>query len=176
MSDEEKFDERSMYSISYGLYIVSSLADGKANGQIANTVIQVSAEPARIAVAINKNNYTHEFISKSGVYVVSVLDEDAPMTLIGRFGFKTGRDLDKFEGINTMTLDTGCPIVTDSTISVFSSKVFATADAGTHTLFLADVTSGKVLSDKKPLTYEKYHENKGRAPKNAPTYRPVEKA
>jgi ferric-chelate reductase [NAD(P)H] len=173
MSDEDRLDPRALYSISYGIYIVSSCYEGKANGQIANTVMQVCAEPPRIAVAINKLNYTHEFIDKSGVYVVSVLDEDTPMQLIGKFGFRTGKDLDKFEGVETMTLDTGCPIVTEHAISVMEAKVFDTADSGTHTIYLADVTGGKVISDGKPLTYEKYHENKGQAPKNAPTFRPA---
>jgi flavin reductase (DIM6/NTAB) family NADH-FMN oxidoreductase RutF len=82
-----ELDQRSLWSISYGIYIVSSCFEGKANGQIANTVIQVSAEPPKIAVAINKLNYTHDFIEKGGVLGVTVLDDETPMTLIGRFGF-----------------------------------------------------------------------------------------
>jgi flavin reductase (DIM6/NTAB) family NADH-FMN oxidoreductase RutF/rubredoxin len=172
---EAELDQKSLWSISYGIYVVTSCSDGKANGMISNTVIQVSAEPPKIAVAINKNNYTHELISKSGVFAVSVLEESTPMSFIGRFGFKSGRDIDKLEGIDQYNGVMGCPVVTRNAVSVFEAKVLGSIDVGTHTLFTADVVSGKVLSDAKPLTYAQYHANKGKAPKNAPTYRAPEK-
>jgi len=170
-----ELDPKSLWSISYGIYVVTSCNEGKASGQIANTVIQVAAEPPRVLVAINKDNYTHGLIDKSGVFAASVLKEDTPMPFIGRFGFKTGRDLDKLEGVDFEEGSTGCPCVTRNSVSVFEAKVFARVDAGTHTVFVADVVSGKVLSDEKPLTYAQYHANKGKAPKNAPTYRAPEK-
>jgi ferric-chelate reductase [NAD(P)H] len=160
-----------MWSISYGIFIVSSCDGDKANGQIANTVFQVSAEPARIAVAINKKNYTHELIEKSGILGVTVLDDETPMKLIGLFGFRTGRDVDKFEGVETMPGNLGCPIVTEHAVSVFEAKVFGSVDVGTHTVYVADVVSGKMLTEKGPLTYAQYHANKGKAPEAAPTYR-----
>jgi flavin reductase (DIM6/NTAB) family NADH-FMN oxidoreductase RutF/rubredoxin len=173
---EAELDPKCLWSISYGIYIVTSAFDGKANGQIANTVIQVAAEPPRILVAINKDNYTHEFIEKSGVFAVSVLDENVPMPFIGRFGFKTGHEFDKLSGVEYEKGSTGCPCVTENAISIFEVKVFATVDAGTHTVFVGDVVGGKVLkADGKPLTYAQYHANKGKAPKNAPTYRAPEK-
>ena len=173
---EADLDPRSLWSISYGIYVVTSAYDGKANGQVANTVTQVAAEPPRVLVAINKENHTHGLIEKSGVFAVSVLLEDVPMQFIGRFGFKTGREFDKLSGVEYEEGSTGCPCVTENAISLFEAKVFATVDAGTHTVFVGDVVSGKVLkADGKPLTYAQYHENKGKAPKNAPTYRAPEK-
>jgi ferric-chelate reductase [NAD(P)H] len=165
-----EMDQKALWSCSYGLYIVASCHEGKANGQVANTVFQVSAEPPRIAVAINKENYTHELIEKSGVLSISVLAADTPMKFIGRFGFRTGRDLDKFEGVETMEGNQGCPCVTENAVSIFEAKVFDSVDVGTHTVYVADVTSGKVLSDKEPMTYASYHQMKGRAPASAPTY------
>jgi ferric-chelate reductase [NAD(P)H] len=163
-------DQRALWSISYGLYVVSSCDDGSANGQIANTVFQVAAEPPRMGVAINKLNYTHELISKSGVICASVLAADAPMKFIGLFGFRSGRDVDKFAEVETMIGNTGCPCVTEHAVSIFEAKVFGSIDVGTHTLFVADVISGKVLKDMDPMTYATYHQMKGKAPKTAPTY------
>jgi flavin reductase (DIM6/NTAB) family NADH-FMN oxidoreductase RutF/rubredoxin len=171
---EAELDQRALWSLSYGIFVVTSFHEVNANGQIANTVFQVSAEPPRIAVAINKENYTHEFIEKSGVLGVTVLDDSTPMPLIGRFGFRTGRDLDKLEGVPTETGATGCPCVTDHAVSIFDARVSGSVDVGTHTVFVADVISGKVLTAEKPLTYADYHAMKGTAPEKAPTYRGVE--
>lgn len=166
-----ELDPKALWSCSYGIYVVTSCLEGKANGQIANTVFQVTAEPPRVAVAINKDNYTHGFIVKSGAFAVSVLSESSPMPFIGRFGFKTGREFDKLAGVAYEEGVTGCPCVTENAVSIFEGRVFARVDAGTHTVFVADVVGGKVLSRANPLTYAQYHANKGRAPKNAPTYR-----
>jgi flavin reductase (DIM6/NTAB) family NADH-FMN oxidoreductase RutF len=93
------------------------------------------------------------------------------MQMIGRFGFRTGRDFDKLEGVEAVEGNLGCPCVTEHAVSVFEAEVFAGVDVGTHTLFVAEVVSGKMLSDKQPLTYAMYHDMKGKAPENAPTYR-----
>ena len=164
-------EPEALWSISYGIFIVCSCSEGKASGQIANTVFQVSAEPPRIAVAINKKNFTHDLITASDIMTVSVLDDETPMQLIGRFGFRSGRDFDKLEGVETMEGNHGCPCVTEHAVSVFEAEVFGSVDVGTHTLFVADVVSGKMLSDKQPLTYAMYHDKKGKAPETAPTYR-----
>lgn len=166
----DELDQRSLWSISYGIYIVSSCVDDKASGQIANTVFQVSAEPPKIAVAINKENFTHDFIEKSKVIGVTVLDDETPMTLIGRFGFRTGRDLDKFDGVQSEKGTLGCPLVTEHAVSVFEARVFDSVDVGTHTVYVAEVVAGKMTGSKEPLTYAQYHANKGKAPKAAPTY------
>lgn len=166
------FDHKALYAISYGLYVVTSQLDGKLNGQIANTAIQVTAEPPRIAVCVNKENLTHEYISESGVFAASVLDESVTMEFIGLFGFKSGRDVDKLSQVAYKPGVTGCPVVTDYAISTIEAKVIGRLDVGTHTIFVGDVVGCEVLSDGRPLTYADYHDKKkGRAPKSAPTYR-----
>jgi len=170
-----ELNRAALRDLSYGLYIVTSHLGDKLNGQIANTVFQVSSEPTRIAISINKQNLTHEYISASGVFAVSVLDEPTPMTFIGLFGFKSGRDIDKLSQASYRKGVTGSPIVTENTLSFLEAKVIGQADAGTHTIFVADVVAGDLLKPGTPLTYAKYHENKGKAPKTAPTYIEPEK-
>jgi len=169
---DDSLDTKALWDISYGLYLVTSVSGGKVNGQIVNSIIQVCAEKPRIAVSINKDNLTHEYITKSGVLAVSVLEENTPMTFIGQFGFKTGRDGDKFSTIAYETGRTGCPIVTENALSWFEGTVIGNADAGTHTVFIVEITGAKVLKEGTPLTYAYYQRvKKGKAPKNAPTYK-----
>ncbi|MGB9843677.1 MAG: flavin reductase family protein [Caldisericia bacterium] len=160
-----------LFKISYGLYIISSTKDGKYNGQIANTVFQVTSEPPRIAVCINKNNLTHEFIDNSKIFTVSILSKDTPMTFIGQFGFKSGRDIDKFQGVNYSIGDSKAPIIKDYTIGFIELKVINQMDVGTHTIFVGEIINCGKFNDEEPLTYAYYHEiKKGKSPKNAPTY------
>lgn len=165
-------DRKALWTISYGLYIVSSVSGEKSNGQIVNSVIQVSADPPSIAVSINKNNLTHAYIEESKVLAVSVLEEETPMSLIGLFGFKSGRDVDKMSKVTCRNGETGCPAVIDNAISSFDGKVVGAVDCGTHTIFVAEVMGAQVLKDGTPLTYA-YYQNvmKGKASKNAPTYK-----
>ncbi len=150
---------------------MTSCAGGKANGQIANTVVQVTAEPARIAVALNKENLTHEYVSRSGVFGVSVLAKETPMTFIGLFGFKSGRDVDKLAQVEYKEGSSGCPVVTENALAVIEAKVVSTLDLGTHTIFVGEVVAGEVLREGEPLTYVSYRDiKKGKAPKTAPTY------
>ncbi|MBM4327334.1 MAG: flavin reductase [Deltaproteobacteria bacterium] len=159
--------------ISYGLYIVTSYLGPKLNGQIVNTIIQVTSEPPRVAVIINKNNLTHEFISKSKVFGASVLDTSTPMTFIGLFGFKSGRTEDKLAQAQFIRGVTGAPLVTEHALSVLEAKVIDEVDVGTHTLFVGDVVTAEVLRVGEPLTYAYYHTYlKGRSPATAPTYNP----
>src|SRR4030042_2388698 len=104
---------KALYEISYGVYVVCSVNGDKMNGQIANTVIQVASEPPTLAVSINKDNLTHEYIKKSGVFTASILCQETPLSFIGNFGFKSGRDINKFEGVNYKIGTTGAPIVID---------------------------------------------------------------
>lgn len=159
--------------ISYGLYVVTSHLDGKLNGQIVNTILQVTSEPPRVAVIINKSNLTHDFISKSRVFGASVLDTSTPMTFIGLFGFKSGRDVDKLSQVQYISGSTGAPLVTEHALSVLEARVIDETDVGTHTLFVADVVAADVLHPGEPLTYAYYHSHlKGKSPKAAPTYNP----
>jgi flavin reductase (DIM6/NTAB) family NADH-FMN oxidoreductase RutF/rubredoxin len=166
------YDPACLYDITYGLYVVTAAADGKANGQIANAVIQVTAEPARVAVALNKKNLTHEYVDRGGAFGVSVLAQETPMKFIGLFGFKSGRDVDKLAGVESRAGETGCPLVTTNALAVLEARVIGRLDAGTHKLFVGDVVAGEVLRAGEPLTYAFYRDVKmGKAPKTAPTYR-----
>ena len=160
------------YKISYGLYIVSSKSGDKMNGYISNSVFQVTAEPAQIAVTCNKDNLTAEIIAESKVFSISVLDEKASSDLIGLFGYKSGKDVDKFKDVSYDTGETGSPIITEDSIAWFECRVNQTFDVGTHLIFIGEVINGELLDpDHAPLTYAYYRAvKKGVAPKNAPTY------
>lgn len=162
---------KALHKISYGLYIVCSKKEDKKNGQIANAIFQVTAEPQTAAISINKKNLTHEYIEKSKTFTVSVLSQEAPMKFIGTFGFKSGRDIDKFENIKYKLTKSGIPVILDYTLACFEAEVFDQINVGTHTIFIGKVVDAEVLSDGKPMTYEYYHEIKGGySPKTAPTY------
>ncbi|MGV8042393.1 MAG: flavin reductase [Thermoanaerobaculaceae bacterium] len=167
-------DGKALWTISYGMYVVTARAGGRANGQIANTVVQVTAEPPRLAVAINKENLTHRLIREGGWFGVSVLDEATPMELIGLLGFKSGREVDKLAQVGVQE-GAHVPLVTDHAISVAEARVLQELDTGTHTVFVGELESAEVLSPAPPLTYAGYHARRGRAPKNAPTYQPEER-
>ena len=166
-------DRRVFGDLSYGLYIVTSRDGDRVNGQIVNTVIQVTSDPPRVAVIINKDNLTHEYISKSKVFGVSVLDEATPMKFLGPFGFRSGRDINKFEEVEFTRGITGCPLVTEHAISLLEAEVFDQIDLGTHTIFVGDAVNSEVLSEGQPLTYQYYRDFlKGKSPPKAPTYTP----
>lgn len=157
--------------LSYGLYIVSSFKDGKLNGQIANTVFQVTSEPPRVAISINRENLTHEFIEATGYFAVSVLKQETPFPFIGNFGFKSGRIIDKFENCPYKTGKSGCPIVIENALAYMEFKVIGKIDAGTHTVFIGEMIDGEILEEGEPLTYAHYKMvKKGKSPRTAPTY------
>jgi len=169
-------DLKALFDISYGLFVVSSMNDRKGNGQICNTVIQVTAEPPRIAIAIHKDNHTHSCISNSKVFSASILDQDTPMEFIGHFGFNSGRDMDKLADVNFRKGKTGCPVVLDHATSVIECRVFNQLDVGSHTIFAGDLVDSEALKSGKPLTYAYYHKvKKGTSPKNAPTFKLFDK-
>jgi flavin reductase (DIM6/NTAB) family NADH-FMN oxidoreductase RutF len=164
-------DTKVFRKISYGVYIVTSKRGDRINGQTANVVMQVCSRPPLIAIAINKANLTHEFIHKSGVFAISILAQDAPLSLIGRFGFKSGREVDKFDGENCRLGKNGCPVIAEHTIGHLEGKVIREFDAGTHTIFIGEVQDSQLLSEGKPMTYAYYHDVKrGTTPEAAPTY------
>src|SRR4030042_394501 len=169
-------DLSALYNIGYGVYVVSSNKGGLLNGQIANTVFQITSEPPTIAISINKQNLTHEYIETSKRFSVSILSEETPMTFIGKFGFKSGKTEDKFKGTEFIKLDSGCPAVLENSLSYIEAKVINQFDCGTHTLFLGEVVDSKILKKGKPMTYAYYHEIKrGTTPKTAPTFIKEEK-
>lgn len=163
-------DPKALWTMSYGMYLVTARAGGRANGQIANAVFQVTAEPPRVAIAINKENFTHDLIRDGGWFAFSVLAESVPMEFIGLFGFKSGRDVDKLAQA-TVRDGLHVPLVVDHSVAVTEARVLLAMDAGSHTVFVGEAVRAEVLSAGSPLTYAGYHARKGKAPKNAPTYR-----
>ena len=162
---------KALHKIGYGLYVVSSRKGDKLNGQIANTVFQVTSEPPTIAVSINKNNLTHQFIKESRVFTASVLSQDTPLSFIGHFGFKSGRDIDKFEGIKYKIGETQAPVVIDNAVAYLEVKVTQALDVVTHTIFIGELVNAEVLSEEECMTYAHYHLVKGGVtPKTAPSY------
>ncbi len=142
--------------ISYGLYVVTSAHDGKINGQTANSVFQLTVAPPQIAVALNKRNLTHEFVLASGKLAVSILAKEQ-IALVKNFGYRSGRDGDKFAGLDYLPGKNGCPILAQCSAyleaEVIPDKV---VDVGTHTLFVARVTAGGPASCAAPLIYAHY--------------------
>ncbi len=162
---------KALHKLSYGLYVVSSKKGDKLTGQIANTVFQITSSPATAAVSINKENFTHECIEDFKHFGVSILTESADMQLIGRFGFKSGRDMEKFDGVKSKTGETGVPLLLEHTSALLEFKVIEKFDLFTHTLFIGELVNAEIISDENVMTYEYYHRIKGgKAPKSAPTY------
>ncbi len=162
---------KALHSISYGLYVIGSKKEDSFNGQIANTVIQICSDPATISVCINKENLTHEFITDSGIFTVSILSQDTPLSFIGLFGFKSGRDVNKLEEVSYKIGETGAPIIIDNTIAYMEAQVVNHADVHTHTIFIGKIVAAEVIGEGKLLTYAHYHDIKrGTTPKTAPSY------
>ncbi|MBN1115219.1 MAG: flavin reductase family protein [Oligoflexia bacterium] len=158
--------------ISYGLYIVTSKNGEKMGGLIVNTIMQVTSEPAKISLCINKQNYTYELIKKSGVFGVSVLEQETPLVFIGQWGFKSSKTVNKFENINYRMGEYGVPLVIDHSLSVMEASVQSELDVGTHVMIIAELKRGEILKEGAVLTYDHYRKVKrGKAPKTAPTFR-----
>lgn len=168
-------DYHAFDKLSYGLYIVSSEAGGKAAGCIVNTLGQVTVSPVQVAVTINKENQTTRTILESGKFSATVLAESASMELIGRFGFQCSRDVDKFAGFAWARDINGVPYVTEQCAARFACTVVNEVDLGTHILFVARVDDWAVLDDVPQMTYDYYHAvKKGLTPPKASSYRPPE--
>jgi len=160
-----------LFKLSYGLYIISSKDGDKFNGHISNTVFQTTAEPPTLAICTNKQNLTFDYINKSNVFSISVLDQETDFKFLGLFGFKSGRDIDKFKDIKSSIGKTGAPIVLDNTLAYIECKVKSSVDVGTHVIFVADIIESEFIKDGEPLTYDYYRKvKKGLSPKTAPTY------
>ena len=147
----------SLNCLSYGLYIVTSSDGAHNNGLIVNTAFQVSADPAKVAVCVCKQSFTHEIISKSNLFAIMPLEKQTPLLFIGNFGFRTGRNYDKFTKVPFEKGQTGVPIVKEHTLSCIEARVSQAVDVGTHTLFIGEVAAGAFFKKATPLTYEYYH-------------------
>lgn len=150
-------DKKAMYKLSYGLFVLTARDGEKDNGCIINTAIQAASEPNQLSICVNKANYTHDMIERTGKFTVSVLSEQADFELFKRFGFQSGRDVDKFTNF------TGCArgadglyYITDGTNAYISVTVDKTVDLGSHTMFIGEITDMAVLSDTPSTTYEYY--------------------
>lgn len=160
-----------LHKLGYGMYIVSSRKGDRYNAQTANTVFQITSEPPTVAVSINRKNLTWEYIRESKVFAASVLCEDTPLSFIGHFGFKSGRDIDKLEGINYKAGVTGAPVILDNAVAYLEAKVIQEMDVLTHTIFVGEIVAAEIVAEKACMTYEYYHQVKrGTTPKTAPTY------
>ena len=147
-----------LYSLSYGLFVLTARQEDKDNGCIVNTVQQVTSSPMRVSVAVNKANYTHDMILATGLFNVSILNQDAPFAVFQHYGFQSGRDTNKIVGEPARSAN-GLVYVPTVANAYLSCKVVQTVDLGTHTLFLADITDGDVLNKVPSMTYAYYHAN-----------------
>jgi flavin reductase (DIM6/NTAB) family NADH-FMN oxidoreductase RutF len=159
-------NKNSLYSISYGLFVLSAREGEKDNGCITNTAIQVTSEPTQLTVAVNKGNYTTGMIDRTGKFNLSVISEASDFSLFERFGFQSGRDVDKFDGFQDVKRsENGILYVTQNCNAYLSCTVVNKIDLGTHIMFVATVDDGDVLSREPSMTYAYYFANVKPKPK-----------
>ena len=161
-------DTTALFKIEYGLYVVTSNDGVKDNGCIVDAVMQVTSTPARVAVTVNKDNYTHEIIEKTRKFNLNCITKDAPFELFERFGFQSGRSADKFHGLAYSRSQNSLAVLDEYVNSFMSLEVYLAIDLGTHTTFICDVSEAMVLSDKPTITYSHYRSDvKPKPEKNA---------
>ena len=165
-------DLESLFNLSYGMCVVSSKRIDKLNGCIVNTAFQIAPEPPMIAVSVSRENLTCRYIAESKVFAVSILAEGTPLEFTRRFGFSSGRNVDKFQEVNYKIGITGAPIVLDNTVGFIEAEVTDAIDVETHTLFIGKIVACETIDDSKiPMTYTYYRDVKGgRTPRTAATY------
>lgn len=164
-------DASALFKFSSGLYVVSAAGEGRAAGCIVNTGLQVTSDPLQVSVTINKANVTAGAVRNAGHFALAVVDETADMLFVGRFGFRSSADFDKFEGIASDVAVTGDPYPTEHVCSFVACEVVQTLDVGTHLVFVGRVVDAGNLSDEPPMTYAYYHGTlKGKTPPKASSY------
>ena len=153
-------DSAAMFKFSYGLFVLTAKEADKDNGCIINTAIQLTSSPLRMSISVSKANFTHDMILKSGEFNISILSESVPIQVFEHFGFKSGRDVNKFADCNSDTrTSNGIRYIPKYTNCVISGKVKDTYDYDTHSLFVADITESIVLSNEPSVTYQYYFDN-----------------
>ena len=153
-------DKKAMYKLSYGLFVLTAKEGDKDNGCIINTAIQAASTPNQMSICVNKANYTHDMIMRTGLFNVSILSRQVEFDLFKRFGFQSGKDVNKFADFNLCKRgENGLLYVTDGTNAYISVKVDKVEDLGSHTMFIGEVTDMEVLSDYPSVTYEYYMNN-----------------
>ena len=151
-------NENAMYALSYGLFVLTARQGEKDNGCIINTAGQVTITPNRVTITVDKKNLTHDMVLATGEFDLSILSKEAEFSLVQRFGFQSGRTADKFKDYGgAQRGDNGILYVTEGTNAWLACKVASTLDLGTHTLFLADVIDGDMLTSAPSATYAYYH-------------------
>ena len=155
----QTMEKAAFFKFSYGLFVLTARQDGKDNGCIINTAGQITEDPATIQIAVNKNNLTHDMVLATGEFNLSVLSEDAVFWIFQHYGFQSGRDVDKFANLPEVRTANGIRYVGGCTNAVICAKVISTVDCGSHTLFVAQVTDAKVLSNDPSMTYQYYFDN-----------------
>lgn len=162
---------KAFFKLSYGVYIVSANFEEKDGGCVINTLAQVTSSPARLSIALNKNNETLRLIEGAGSFTAVVLAEDADMELIKTFGFQSSRDNEKFQQTSYDRDLNGNPYPTEGIAARFSCKVTDRLDVGSHVILIGEVTEAEIPTESQVLTYADYHgKKKGTTPKNAPSY------
>ncbi len=152
-------EKEAMYKLTYGLFLLVAKNGEKQNGCIVNTVSMITDNPKRITVFVNQSNYTEKLIKDTGEFTVSILTEKTPFTVFEKFGFVSGRDVDKFAGEVYPQAENGLYYIPEYSNAVLSAKVIDAHNYGTHTLFVAEVTEAKKLSDEPSVTYAYYQQN-----------------
>ena len=153
-------DNKVLFNIGYGLYVLTANEGEKDNGCIINTVMQVTSDPLQIAIAVNKKNYTNEMIQRTKKFNVSILSESSKFEIFKHFGFQSGRDVDKFASFyDTKRSPNGVLYITQNTNSYMSAYVKQEIDLGTHTLFIAQLVAAEILSEEPTVTYTYYQNN-----------------
>ena len=155
-----EIDNAALFAISYGLFVLTAKDGERDNGCIINTVIQATSTPLRVTFTVNKDNFTHDMVLKTGIFNLSILTESSKFDVYQRFGLKSGRDTDKFADFIAYARSVnGVTYINESVNALLSGKVIETLDCGTHTLFLADITEARRLSKEHSVTYDYYREN-----------------
>lgn len=162
-------DTNALFKIGYGLYVLTANENGKDNGCIINTVMQVTSNPCQIAIAVNKNNYTCSMIQETKKFNVSILCEGAGFDIFKNFGYQSGKEIDKFhQFMDTRRSPNGVLYVTKNTNAFMSAYVKQEIDLGSHILFIAQLVEAEILSDKPTVTYDFYQKNIKPKPENTP--------
>ena len=162
-------NKKAFHQLSYGVYVVSTWDNGRPTGCTANSAMQITSEPATIAVSINHDNCTNQCIQENGKFAISILGESTDPSVIGTFGFKSGRDHNKFDEVK-QELKGYLPVVADACAYIVC-EVIDKMETSTHTVFLGKVLDADIMKQDTPMTYAYYHNViKGKSPKNAPTY------
>ena len=153
-------DQSELFTITYGVYILTTEVDGKMNGCTINTLSQVTQEPMRVSITVLKKNFTNELIKKSNKFSVSIVSKNASLNTIAHFGYSSGRDVDKFKDMPYILDELNNPVVEKDCIATLSCKVVKDIDLGTHNMFIAEVVNAKKLNNEEPMTYAYYRDLK----------------